>query len=127
MSQHSQTKSLRRARPNFSQSSIEDELELIALEEEERARQSAIFRPSARDIIYINQAEQVSLQDWEYCITRTTGRGSVLPDCMLIGDCNPDAEDHWILKRESLRIFHSKHVDNPSLYDDNGELTEQGK
>lgn len=50
----------------------------------------------------------------------------MLKDCMLIGDCNPDAEDHWIVKRETLKMFHSKHVDNPSLYTDDGELTEQG-
>lgn len=81
---------------------------------------------SERDFIYINQAEEVSLQDWEYCITRATGRGAVVEDTMVFGDCNPGSEDHWILKRATLKVFYSKHKDNPSLYTDSGELTKQG-
>lgn len=82
---------------------------------------------SERDFIYINQAEELKLDDWEILFTRTTGRGAVTKTPMLFGDCNPSTEDHWILKRETLKVFHSKHVDNPSLYDDDGNLTEQGE
>jgi len=79
-----------------------------------------------RDFIYINQAEELKLDDWEILFTRCTGRGAVTKTPMIFGDCNPGAEDHWILKRPSLKLFHSKHIDNPSLYDENGNLTEQG-
>jgi len=80
-----------------------------------------------RDWIYINQAEELKLDDWEILFTRCTGRGAVTKTPMLFGDCNPGAEDHWILKRQSIKLFQSHHEDNPSLYDEQGNLTEQGK
>jgi hypothetical protein len=46
---------------------------------------------------------------------------------MLFGDCNPGPEDHWILKRDSLKVFYSRHEDNPALFDDGGNLTPQGE
>jgi hypothetical protein len=79
-----------------------------------------------RDFIYINQAEELKLEDWEILLTRCTGRGAVTKTPMIFGDCNPGAEDHWIMKRETLKVFHSRHEDNPTLYDDDGKLTEQG-
>lgn len=80
-----------------------------------------------RDFIYINQAEELKVEDWEILFTRCTGRGAVTKTPMLFGDCNPGPEDHWILKRPSIQVFHSKHCDNPSLYGDDGNLTEQGE
>ncbi len=80
-----------------------------------------------RDWVYVNQAEELTQDDWEVLSTRTTGRGAVTDTPMLFGDCNPGPEDHWILKRELLKVFHSRHEDNPSLFDDDGNLTEQGK
>jgi hypothetical protein len=80
-----------------------------------------------RDFIYVNQAEELTLEDWETLSTRTTGRGAVTKTPMLFGDCNPGPEDHWILKRELLKVFHSRHEDNPSLFDEEGNLTEQGE
>lgn len=80
-----------------------------------------------RDFIYINQAEELKLEDWEILLTRCTGRGAVTKTPMLFGDCNPGAEDHWIIKRESLKLFHSRHEDNPTLFNEAGELTEQGR
>jgi len=80
-----------------------------------------------RDFIYVNQAEELTLDDWEVLSTRCTGRGAVTSTPMLFGDCNPGPEDHWILKRVPLKVFHSRHEDNPSLYDSEGNLTEQGK
>jgi hypothetical protein len=79
-----------------------------------------------RDFLYVNQAEELTLDDWETLSTRATGRGAVTETPMLFGDCNPGPEDHWILKRELLKVFHSKHADNPSLYDEDGNLTPQG-
>ncbi len=79
-----------------------------------------------RDFICVNQAEELSENDWETMLTRATGRGAQTKTPMLFGDCNPGPERHWILKRESLQVFYSKHVDNPSLYDESGTETEQG-
>lgn len=79
-----------------------------------------------RDFIYINQAEELKLDDWEVLLTRCTGRGAVTKTPMIFGDCNPGAEDHWIIKRDGLRVFQSRHEDNPTLFDENGEMTEQG-
>lgn len=81
------------------------------------------------DVVYFNQAEQADLDDWEMLATRTTGRAGHVKHPMLCGDCNPDAPGHWILARAdagTLTLLHSRHADNPSLYDDQGQLTEQG-
>jgi hypothetical protein len=83
-----------------------------------------------RDWIYVNQAEELSLEDWETLSTRTTGRGAVTAHPMLFGDCNPGPADHWILRRQqagSLLLLESRHVDNPSLYDADGAQTAQGQ
>lgn len=78
------------------------------------------------DWIYVNQAEELTLDAWETLSTRCTGRGAVTKTPMLMGDCNPGPPSHWILKRESMRILHAKHEDNPTLYTEDGTLTEQG-
>lgn len=83
-----------------------------------------------RDIVYINQAEDLAVADWETLTTRTTGRGSVAPWTVLVGDCNPGAADHWILRRAktgALKLLVTSHRDNPALYDEHGRLTPQGE
>jgi phage terminase large subunit len=80
-----------------------------------------------RDWIYVNQAEELTLEDWETLSTRTTGRGARTKTPMLFGDCNPGPPTHWILGRPRLRVLYSKHEDNPSLFDDSGTVTAQGK
>ena len=80
-----------------------------------------------RDFVYVNQAEELTLADWETLATRTTGRGAVTPTPMLFGDCNPGPPTHWILGRERLAKLYSRHEDNPTLFDEAGALTEQGK
>jgi hypothetical protein len=82
-----------------------------------------------RDVIVVNQAEELDAQDWEYLITRTTGRGAVVPYPATIGDANPAAPEHWILKRAAagtLKLLKSYHMDNPSLHDGT-DWTEQGR
>jgi terminase large subunit-like protein len=78
------------------------------------------------DFIYPNQVEQLSKDDWETLTTRCTGRAGNCDTPQIIGDCNPGPEDHWILKRESIKRLDSLHVDNPRLYDDDGNLTDAG-
>mgnify|MGYP001300164739 CR=1 FL=1 len=81
----------------------------------------------ARDAVYVNQAEELDLGDWETLTTRTTGRAGVIPTPMLFGDCNPGPASHWILRRAGLRVLHSRHEDNPTLYTAAGQLTERGR
>jgi phage terminase large subunit len=78
------------------------------------------------DVIYVNQAEEIELSDWETLITRTTGRAGNMPYAQTLGDANPGGSQHWILKRAGLELYKSLHVDNPVLYKDS-ELTEQGE
>lgn len=84
-----------------------------------------------RDVIYVNQAEELALEAWEVLISRSTGRAGNMPYAQLIGDCNPDAPTHWIKERQlagKLTLFESRHEDNPTLWDAaRGEWTEQGK
>ena len=91
---------------------------------------------SEHDMIYVNQAEETSLQDWEHLTTTTTGRAGHMPYSQTIGDCNPETPSHWIKQRQrsganpegSLTVFESSHRDNPEIYDqETGELTEMGR
>lgn len=80
-----------------------------------------------RDGFCVNQAEELTLDDWELMTTRATGRGAVTKTPMVFGDCNPGAPSHWIINRPTLRVLYSRHEDNPSLYDEGRALTEQGE
>jgi hypothetical protein len=80
-----------------------------------------------RDFVYVNQAEELALEDWETLTTRCTGRGAVMPYTRMFGDCNPGPPTHWIKQRTSLRLLESRHEDNPALYDEDLHLTPQGE
>lgn len=89
-----------------------------------------------RDLIYVNQAEELSVSDWEFLTRCVTGRGSVMPYTQLVGDCNPASPTHWIRQRSrasngkkpALTFFESLHKDNPTLWDRSAkEWTTQGK
>ena len=85
---------------------------------------------SERDYIYVNQTEELLLQDWETLMTRCTGRAGNAPYPQLFGDANPSTTLHWIRQRANdgkLTLIKSVHKDNPTLFDDSGELTDQGK
>lgn len=86
---------------------------------------------SERDLIYVNQAEELTLDDWEILSTRVTGRGAVVRYPQIIGDCNPAGARHWIPQRAKdglMRLITSTHRDNPMLYDPaTGEITAQGR
>jgi PBSX family phage terminase large subunit len=85
---------------------------------------------SERDFFYVNQCEELILDDWEKLTTRTTGRGAVMPYTMTFGDCNPGGSRHWIRERAAagkVRLIHTTHKDNPTLYTLDGQLTEHGK
>lgn len=91
---------------------------------------------SERDGVYVNQAEELAIQDWETLLTRTTGRSGAMLDAagvpygLLFGDCNPGPPTHWIWSRQlsgKLKFFQSRHQDNPALYNQiTGLITEFG-
>jgi phage terminase large subunit len=86
------------------------------------------FLSSEWDIIYINQAEELTVDDFEKLTGRATGRADNMPYAQVIGDCNPDIPAHWIKQRPGLKLFNSRHEDNPTLFDPlTGEITERGK
>ena len=88
-----------------------------------------------RDFVYVNQAEQLNLDDWQTLVTRTTGRAGVFQPGLLFGDCNPGPRSHWIKQLAEngvIEFIQSQHENNPNLYEQLpggkvGELTEQGK
>jgi Phage terminase large subunit len=79
-----------------------------------------------RDFIYVCQAEDLVLQEWETLTTRATGRAGATDRPQVFGDCNPGPPTHWILHRPALKIIESRHVDNPRLYHADGTPTEAG-
>lgn len=84
-----------------------------------------------RDLVLVNQCEELEMNDWETISTRTTGRAGVLRPGRLIGDCNPGPSTHWIIALAEagvLKMVKSVHQDNPSLFDpETGQITDQGK
>ena len=85
------------------------------------------FLSAEFDFIYINQAEELVLDDWEKLTGRATGRAGNTPYAQVMGDCNPGAPRHWIKQRDRIKLFNSMHEDNPTLFNpDTGEITAQG-
>jgi PBSX family phage terminase large subunit len=80
------------------------------------------------DTIYINEVTELTLADWETLLRAL--RSGVVPTQRLLGDCNPDRADHWILKRAKdgqLTLVKTTHEDNPILWDAaTGMWTERG-
>ncbi len=81
---------------------------------------------SERDFIFVPQAEELTESEWEVLGTRCTGRGAVVTHAQIFGDCNPAGSKHWIRTRKSLRLLNATHKDNPELFDDAGEMTQEG-
>jgi phage terminase large subunit len=83
------------------------------------------------DVIYVNQCEELTIEDWEKLLTRATGRAGHVQNPQTIGDCNPGPNTHWILQRKqspAIEFLESRHQDNPTLYDPTtGQITEQGQ
>lgn len=76
------------------------------------------------DIIFVQEANELSIDDLEYLRTRLSNTGIPLGDGryfhQLIMDCNPDHPKHWLKLRcdsGKTRLLPSKHEDNPRFYD----------
>ena len=84
---------------------------------------------SEYDMIYVQEAIELSITDWENLTTRL--RYGVMPYQQLLADTNPGAPTHWLNQRcesGAARMLYSRHEDNPRLYDvDSGEWTAEGK
>ena len=69
------------------------------------------LRGRKRDILYINECNELTLEDWRQLLLRTTGN--------IIIDYNPSDEHHWIyehiLERDDVDFFQTTYLDNPFL------------
>jgi len=84
---------------------------------------------SERDFIYICQAEELTQDGYEHITTRCSGRANNAPIHQIMMDCNPGPPKHWLLQRVKagfLKMFESRHEDNPTIFNEDGTLTPLG-
>lgn len=82
------------------------------------------------DVVYVNQAEECAVKEWENLLGAVSGRAGHMPYSQVIGDCNPATPSHWIrqrMKAGMLTMFNSRHENNPALYDRQGNITPAGR
>jgi phage terminase large subunit len=79
------------------------------------------------DVIYVQEATELAENDWESLTTRL--RNWKVSFQQLMGDCNPQAPDHWLKKRcdrGATKMFDTTHEDNPMLFNRDGTKTARG-
>lgn len=80
-------------------------IEFISLDQPQK------LRGRKRDLLYINEANEIHFEDWQQLIFRTTGR--------VIMDYNPSDEFHFIYEkikpRDDVDFFITTYLDNPFL------------
>lgn len=68
-------------------------------------------RGRKRQVLFINEANELTIEDWRQLLLRTTGR--------VIIDYNPSDEFHWIydevIPRDDTEFFQTTYKDNPFL------------
>tara|TARA_R110000796_G_scaffold51154_1_gene120657 strand:- start:1041 stop:2198 length:1158 start_codon:yes stop_codon:yes gene_type:complete len=73
--------------------------------------QSQKIRGRKRDFLFCNEANELTFEDWQQLIFRTTER--------VVIDFNPSDEFHWIydrvLTREDAEFYQTSYLDNPFL------------
>lgn len=85
------------------------------------------FLSSEFDLVAIDEATEIDETAYETLISRL--RGKALTNKQMLLATNPDAPQHWLKVRSdrgAMTMLHSRHEDNPLLYDDDGALTEFG-
>jgi phage terminase large subunit len=78
---------------------------------------------SEYDVIYVQEAIELTETDWQALLTRL--RNGRISFQQIIADTNPELPTHWLQTRATagrLRMWESRHVDNPRYYD---EVTDQ--
>lgn len=79
------------------------------------------------DVAYVQEATELTPEDWEKITTRL--RNGAVSFQQLIADCNPQQPSHWLKKRADdgrVTMLHSRHEDNPRLFDGANMITEYG-
>ena len=80
-------------------------IEFISLDQPQK------IRGRKRDLLYINEANELYWEDWQQLIFRTTGK--------VILDYNPSDTFHWIydkvIPREDSDFYQTTYLDNPFL------------
>jgi len=74
---------------------------------------------SEYDIVYAQEATELTEDDWEKITTRL--RNNRIPFQQVIADCNPDMPTHWLnvrCDRRQTTGLESRHWENPRLYDE---------
>lgn len=87
---------------------------LVANSKDQRAK----VMGTEYDAVYVQEATELSLQEWQKLSTRLSR--FALPYRQIMGDCNPDSPTHWIYTRQlsgNLSFFQSTHKDNPRWHD----------
>jgi phage terminase large subunit len=83
---------------------------------------------SEYDVIYVQEAIEISEDDWEKLLTRL--RNGRLSFHQLMADTNPDAETHWLNVRcttGKTTMLHCTHEDNPVYFNRDGTKTPAGE
>jgi phage terminase large subunit len=73
---------------------------------------------SEYDLIYVQEATELSEDEWEHLTTRLRGQAAGFNQ--IIACCNPAGPGHWLKRRAEagrLTLIQSRHEDNPLLYD----------
>ncbi len=82
---------------------------------------------SEYDVIYIQEATELTETDWEHLTTRL--RNWTISFQQLLADCNPQHPEHWLKVRcdkGTTTLLESHHEDNPLLFDERLQITEKG-
>ncbi|GAB3156283.1 hypothetical protein GCM10027258_62470 [Amycolatopsis stemonae] len=83
---------------------------------------------SEYDVIYVQEAIELTKTDWEACTTRL--RNGKVSFQQLIADTNPDTATHWLKQRcdsGTTRMYNSTHEENPVYFNEDGTMTPKGK
>lgn len=84
---------------------------------------------SEYDCVYVQEATELTENDWEAITTRL--RNGKVSFQQLMADANPDVPTHWLKVRcdtGKTKMIQSRHEDNPTLFNPRtGKITESGK
>lgn len=82
---------------------------------------------SEYDAIYVQEATELTENDWEALTTRL--RNWRVSFQQILADANPDTPTHWLKQRcdaGRTMMLESRHEENPRLFDDDGRITSGG-
>lgn len=88
---------------------------------------SSRIMSSEYDVIYVQEATELTEDDWEALTTRL--RNGKVSFQQLMADCNPGPPQHWLNRRATsgqTRMVPCRHEDNPMLFS-SGQWTVRGE